>query len=99
MAPVNCTCKYSVVVNMPGYMPDSDPMCYRTLADARACAQYEIARFREDEYVVHGNARTRSWYAYPSKARGGSDFHIGIYDVDPADMAHDCECDECRYSD
>lgn len=52
---------YHVVENTPGYMPESEPACFKS---RRAAEQYaaDLARqLRDDGYKVSGNARDGYW--------------------------------------
>lgn len=46
---------YHVVVNMPGYLPESDPVCFTVQDDAENYAEdleEELREAGDDEYVV-----------------------------------------------
>lgn len=93
---MNCKCKYAVVINMPGYMPDRENTCHRTLADANATVQWEINQFREIDYTVVGSLKERTWYAKPNQPYGGSAYWIKIISINESyGYAESCEYDGC----
>ena len=95
----NCKCRYTVVVNMAGYLPNNEPECYRTKRDAQAGAKWWADDYRDDETrLVTGNARS----GYTVGARNPTErpftipTYITVYDTCPDDAAHYCQCDDCQ---
>lgn len=71
---------YAVIVNMPGYLPDSEPEIYRNVTDARNGAQWHAEQFREDGYTVKGNKK--DGYAVYRRRAAYVSFYISITETD-----------------
>lgn len=53
---------YHVVENTPGYLPDSEPACFRTLRGAQDYARQLAQELRDEDYHVFGNASDVGYY-------------------------------------
>lgn len=78
---------YHVVVNTPGYLPESDPITVRTRREAEAAAVWEARDLREIGYQVHGSARANTLTAELSPTDLG-------YVIDIIGPCTDTACEE-----
>lgn len=49
--------KWHVVENTPGYLPDSEPMCFKSRRAAKSAAAGLARELREDGYRTYGSAK------------------------------------------
>ncbi len=95
MATQQCRCRYTVESHMAGYMPDSEPDCYRTLSGARSGAQFFADSYRQyPEYKVTGNQKT-GYTVLPLGLGHPLPTYINIHDVGECGC-NNCDCESCQ---
>lgn len=104
----DCKCKYSVVVNMPGYLSDNEPECYATLAAAQQGAQWHKQQFAEQldytpkshkpipAYQFFGNLRKQGRIEVYRRGYNYVAHYITITRIDASDAQYMCDCDTCE---
>lgn len=80
---------YHVIENTPGYLPDSEPACFRTKASAEAYARELAEELRGEGYHVSGSAKGGGYYAERSRDDLGRVIEIVALDEPPCPDAVD----------
>ena len=79
--------KYHVVENTPGYLPDSEPACFRSRRAAEAYAASLAHELREDGYHCSGSARRGDIYCEQDAEDLGRVIEISPCEEDCEDSA------------
>ena len=80
---------YHAGYNTEGYLPETDPITTTSKRRASAFLAEEARRFRDDDYIVTGNAREGDMWATPRGTRHPLDTHLWWQECHD-----DCEIDE-----
>jgi hypothetical protein len=79
---------YHVLESMPGYMPDTEPVHFNSLTNARAYMAELARELRDSGYKVYGN-KTRGYAAYQRGDEHDLGRVIEIYDCDEAECQNE----------
>ena len=79
---------YHVIENTPGYLPDSEPLCFRTAKAAQHYAHTLASSLREEGYQVSGTMQN-GYYAERSAQDLGRVIEIVAMDGEPCPDALD----------